>query len=74
MATLTIRNVSADLVERIKDSARRNNRSMEQEIRQALGERYETRERLLQLLRAEWPALPPVTDAEVERWMDEGRT
>ena len=73
MATLTIRRLPADLVERIRERAMRAGRSMEQEVRLALADRYADRQILLDRIERQLAELPPTTAAEVDQWIEEGR-
>jgi plasmid stability protein len=73
MATLTVRNLPDDVVKRLKEVAARNKRSMEQEVRELLQERFATRAEVLKRVRASWRTLPKTTAEEVNRWICEGR-
>jgi plasmid stability protein len=73
MATLTIRNLPKDLVERIKDVAARNGRSMESELRDFLLQRYVTRQQVLEEIRNRPPGFPSATAREIRRWIETGR-
>jgi plasmid stability protein len=73
MATLTIRSLSEELVERIKLAAGRSGRSMEQEVRQLLEQRYASRDEVLQRVEKRWQGLPKATAAEIAAWAAEGR-
>jgi len=73
MATLTIRNVPDDLVERLKEAAERSGRSMEQEVRELLSQRYMMRGELLKKIRARWDKANPPTPSEIEAWIGQGR-
>jgi len=73
MATLTIRNLSEDLVERIKDTAGKHGRSMEQEVRELLEQRYASRHQVLERSRKLWSKLPRVDAEEVRSWRERGR-
>lgn len=68
LATLTIRNLPEELVERLKSAARENGRSMEQEVRTLLQRRYASRGQVLRRIRERWEGLPAVTPEEAERW------
>jgi plasmid stability protein len=74
MATLTIRNLPPDAVKRLKERAKRNGRSMEQEAREILGQRLATRSELLSEMRSRWAdiAAPP-SASDVKEWIDAGR-
>ena len=74
MATLTVRNVSPKVVKTLKTLARRNRRSMEQEVRAMLEEHVGDREALLTQIETAWArqARRP-TAAEIEGWLKVGR-
>jgi plasmid stability protein len=61
MATITIRGLPDEIVERVKAAAERNRRSMEQELRELIADRYARRE------------LPDLTAEEVDDWIETGR-
>jgi hypothetical protein len=73
MATLTIRNVPPEIVERVKEAAARNRRSMEEEVRRLLENRYPPRDELLRQIREKWKNLPLVPAGQIEAWIEEGR-
>jgi plasmid stability protein len=73
MATLTIRSLPEELVERIKLVAGKAGRSMEQEVRQLLEQRYASREEVLRRIEERWSRLPKASAAEIETWIAEGR-
>ena len=73
MATLTIRNLPQALVRRLKRVAAANGRSMEQEVRELLRERYMSRRQLLRRIRDGWSELPETSAAEVDAWIETGR-
>lgn len=73
MATLTIRNLADDLIDRLKRSASSHGRSMEQEVRELLRSRYPKRSEVLSRVRERWSELPELHADEVTRWRDEGR-
>jgi plasmid stability protein len=73
MATLTIRNVSDDLVQRLKNVAQSKGRSIEQEVRKLLQGRYANRSQILARARKRWEKLPNATPDEIKRWKEEGR-
>ncbi|MGO0308252.1 FitA-like ribbon-helix-helix domain-containing protein [Endozoicomonas acroporae] len=58
MATLTIRNLPDELIERLKASAKAGNRSMEQEVRELLEARYQKKSDLIIAIRNSWKELP----------------
>jgi antitoxin FitA len=73
MATLTIRNVPDEVVERLKKAASIQGRSMEQEVRLLLESRYRNREAVLRRIEERWKDLPKASPEEVESWIREGR-
>lgn len=73
MSTLTIRNLSEEVVAHIKEAARAHGHSMEQEVRDALVRRYGDRRAVLQRVRQRWPGLPETEAKEVRKWRDAGR-
>lgn len=74
MATLTIRNLSPDVVKRLKERAKQNGRSMEQEAREILGQRLATRSMVLAEMRAGWKEIAsPPSASEVNEWITAGR-
>jgi len=73
MATITVRDLPEDLVGRIKETAARNSRSMEQEVRQLLQERFARRQDLLARIRERPPDFPRVPASEIRKWIAAGR-
>ena len=74
MTTLTIRNLPAELIKRLKDRAKRNGRSMEQEAREILDQRLAARGELLSEMRARWQDISsPPSASEVAGWIKTGR-
>jgi antitoxin FitA len=73
MPTLTIRKVPGAVIERLKRAAARRGRSMEQEVRELLEQRYARREEVLKAIRKSWRDLPPSSAKEVARWIETGR-
>ncbi len=74
MATLTIRNVRPRLVKSLKTLARKNRRSMEQEVRELLEERLAERGLILEQIEAAWRTQPRrPTPKQVDRWIRAGR-
>lgn len=74
MATLTIRNISPEIVESLKILARRNRRSMEQEVRVLIEEHIGQRMALLEQIEEAWARQKRRPDAgEIETWIDTGR-
>jgi len=74
MATLTIRNVPTKVVKSLKTLARRNRRSMEQEVRAVLEQHTGDRRALLNEIEQSWArqARRP-KPREVEAWIGVGR-
>jgi hypothetical protein len=74
MATLTIRNVPSRIVKSLKSLARRNQRSMEQEVRELLEDSAGDRLSVLEQLETAWreQARRP-TASEVDTWIRAGR-
>ena len=74
MATLTIRNLSTKVVKSLKALARRNRRSMEQEVRALLEQHVGDRFALLDEIEQSWArqARRPKPN-EVEAWIGVGR-
>ena len=74
MATLTVRNVPPKVVKSLKTLARRNRRSMEQEVRAVLEEHVGDREALLAQIEATWAQQSRRPSAtEIEQWLKVGR-
>jgi len=74
MANLTIRNVPPRVVKSLKSLARRNRRSMEQEVRELLEESVGDRLSVLEQLEAAWEEQSRrPTATEVETWIRAGR-
>ncbi len=73
MPTLTIRRIPADLSERIKAFAARNNRSMERELRHLLRRTYPAKAEILAAAEARWDRWPAPTPEQVRTWIDGGR-
>lgn len=73
MATLTIRNVPDQVVERIKLIANGKKYSMEQEVRELLESRYTDRAKVLDKIKRRWGYLPKVSAKETENWRQTGR-
>ena len=74
MATITVRNLSEDVVEKLKERARLNGRSMEQEVRQILESCTLDRTAVLEKIKASWKRQTrPTTAEEVNRWIREMR-
>ena len=74
MATLTIRNVRPSVVKSLKSLARKNRRSMEQEVRELLEEYVAERGSILEQIEAAWVTQPRrPTAKQVDRWIGVGR-
>jgi plasmid stability protein len=73
MATITIRGLPDEIVERVKAAAERNRRSMEQELRELIADRYARRETVLARVSRRWRELPDLTAEEVDDWIETGR-
>lgn len=74
MATLTIRNVPTKVVKSLKTLARRNQRSMEQEVRAVLEQHVGDRRALLDEIEASWTRQTRrPTARDVESWIQAGR-
>jgi plasmid stability protein len=74
MATLTVRNVPPKVVKTLKTLAKRNRRSMEQEVRAVLEEHVGDREALLEQIERAWAQQarrPRAT--EIDQWLRVGR-
>ena len=74
MATLTVRNVRPRLVRSLKSLARKNRRSMEQEVRELLEEHLADRGSILEQIEAAWARQRRrPTARQVDRWIKAGR-
>ena len=73
MATITIRNLPDAVAARVKTCAAQNGRSMEEEVRTLLRERYANRAEILERIRARWRTLPRTAAAALARGRREGR-
>jgi plasmid stability protein len=74
MATLTIRNVRPAVVKSLKALARRNQRSMEQQVRELLEDYVTERRSILEQIEAGWAAQPRrPTAQQVDNWIRAGR-
>ncbi len=70
MATLTVRN---GVIRRLKDAAGLNGRSMEQEVRELLSQRYQARDEILARIRDRWNRFPAPQASQVDEWIETGR-
>ena len=74
MGTLTIRNVPGKVVKSLKALARRNQRSMEQEVRAVLEQHVGDRRALLDEIERSWARQTRRPGAgEVDSWIQVGR-
>jgi plasmid stability protein len=74
MATITVRNIPDEVIEMIKNRARQNNRSMEQEVRLILSEVVHDRERAMRRIETLWRKQKrPVSREEVDTWLKQAR-
>jgi len=70
MATITVRNIPEEVITKIKNRARRNKRSMEQEIRTILSEVVLDRERAMKRIESLWQQQKrPISKEEVDAWL-----
>ena len=75
MPTLTIRNVPAGTVDTLKALARRQGRSMEQEVRELLDAYTAERQSVLSQIEESWAAQTRrPTAEEIDGWMGIGRS
>ncbi|WP_390693611.1 FitA-like ribbon-helix-helix domain-containing protein [Aetokthonos hydrillicola] len=68
-----MRNISDELVERIKRMAAQKGISMEQEVRDLLLKRYGQRDEVLARIRQRALGLPIEAESQVQAWKSEGR-
>ena len=73
MATITIRNISDEFLDRIKRLAAQKGVSMEQEVRDLLQKRYGQRDEVLARIRQRAEVLPMEAEIRVQSWKSEGR-
>ncbi len=73
MATVTIRRLPDEVVERAKAAAGRNNRSMEQELRQLIERSYPAPSELREEIRQSWTRWEPPSADEIDEWIETGR-
>jgi len=70
MATITVRNIPEDVITMIKNRARRNKRSMEQEVRTILSEVVLDREWAMKRIESLWQQQKrPISKEEVDAWL-----
>ena len=74
MATITVRNIPDEVVEMIKNRARHNKRSMEQEVRSILSGAVHDRERAMKRIEALWRKQNrSIPKEEVDAWLKRAR-
>ena len=74
MATITVRNLSPKLLRALKQLAQRNQRSMEQEVRDILEQRVGDRLSVLEQIERSWSDQKRrPSAAEIEEWISTGR-
>lgn len=73
MATITIRNVPDEVVDRIKRLAEQKGISMEQEVRDLLQSRYIQRSAVIKRIRQRWESLPIQEASQLQDWKEQGR-
>ena len=73
MATITVRNLPDEVVDRIKAAARNHGHSMEQEVRDILEDRFTSRDAVFERIERRWERLPSATKDEIDHWIEEGR-
>ena len=73
MATLIVRDLPDELVQRIEAYASTKGHSLEQEVRELLEIRYASRSAVIHRMRQRWSALPTTTADEVTRWQAVGQ-
>jgi plasmid stability protein len=70
MATITVRNIPEEVIGMIKDRARRNRRSMEQEVRAILSGVVRDRERAMERIEGLWKTQNrPIPSEEIDKWL-----
>ena len=73
MATITVRNLPEKVVRALKERAKRNGKSMEQEVREILEAQALDRAEILRRIEEEiWPKLRrPIKAEEIDAWIEE---
>jgi plasmid stability protein len=70
MATITVRNIPEEVITLIKNRARRNKRSMEQEIRTILSEVVLDREGAMERIESLWRQQKrSISKEEIDAWL-----
>ena len=62
-----------DLVKRLKNAGARRGRSMKQEVRELLEQRYAARQDVLARVEQRWQQYPKATMDEIASWIAQGR-
>ena len=74
MATITVRNIPDEVIKMIKNRARRNRRSMEQEVRSILSGVVHDRERAMKRIESLWRRQNrPIPREEIDAWLRRAR-
>ena len=74
MATITVRNLPDEVIEMIKNRARRNRRSMEQEVRSILSGVVHDRERAMMRIETLWAKQKrQIPREEIDEWLRRAR-
>jgi plasmid stability protein len=74
MATITVRNIPDEVIEMIKNRARHNKRSMEQEVRSILSDVVHDRERAMRRIESLWGKQKrPIPKEEIDKWLRRAR-
>ena len=74
MATITVRNIPDEVIVMIKNRARRNRRSMEQEVRSILSGVVHDRERAMMRIESLWTKQKrKIPREEIDKWLRRAR-
>ena len=74
MATITVRNIPDEVIGMIKDRARNNRRSMEQEVRSILSSVVHDREQAMRRIESLWKKQKrPIDREEIDEWLGRAR-
>jgi plasmid stability protein len=74
MATITVRNIPDEVIEMIKNRARRNRRSMEQEVRSILSGVVHDREQAMRRIESLWNEQKrSIPREEIDGWLKRAR-
>ena len=73
MATITVRNLPARVVDSLKARAKLNGKSMEQQVREILEANAMDRQEIFRYIEKElWPKIEnPPTKEEIDEWIDD---